>query len=508
MDSQYGELSGLVKAVGMLVSTGIAIGLTWRGRAKWEPSEEDISQGPQKVGGLLTAVAIALLWSLYADIQHLDFLTQLAVGLSISCLFFLLAYGFLITTQTYTVVKGSKRKRVQRKIIGGFGLSYRAKLAIQDVTTFTTVQEFLQQEVYDPDRVWSRHSRAVAKLCFVVCYLGLVVCGSLALACASIIFLVTSSAQTQHNLEAPSPNFKKPIQFAVVINGDVPYTQDIYQGFRSAVDEMFKGTSYIAHFENAVGYAETGKDSENKTVFDSVLSSFSSKPDYLVTIGTQVSEFADRSYLNDIPIIFIGVTDPVKSHLVQHLGSDVHRGNIGGVVYGVPAQMYLDFYAEALPGKMFGFIYNPKYHQDVIFKDKLLELASKMSPPFPIVPIEVDHPELTAAQQSLADIFFGKYYVASHLKQFTSRSSKPIVGFNTRTINEDEILVFGCDDVELGRMAAQQIVLPNLLQHVALSDLPILVPSSPSIGVNLKAARRFGITVSKSAISKAQRVVQ
>ncbi len=507
MSAPYGELGGVVKTVGALVSTSVAIGLTWRGRAKWEPSEEDISKGPQKVGGLLTAVPTALLWSFWANRQHLDFLSQLAMGLCVACAMFLLLYGFLVTTQTYTVTRGSKRKRVVQKIIGGFGLSARAKLATQN-DTFTTIQDFLQQEVYDPDRVWSRPSRAAAKVCFVVCYLGLIVCGSLALACASIIVIVQSSIQPQLTREVQTQNHKKPIRFAVVLNGDVPYTQDIFQGFRSDIDEMLKDTEFIAHFEHSVGYAETGKDKENETVFKSLLMKFSDKPDYLVTIGTQVSEFAVRSYRNDIPIIFIGVTDPVKSRLVEHLGSDPNRGNIGGVVYGVPAQMYLDFYADALPGKTFGFIYNQKYQQDIIFKDQVLELASKMSPPFVVVPIEVDHPELSAAQQKMADVFFGKYYVASHLQEFTSTSSKPIVGFNTRNINDDEILVFGCDDVELGKMAARQIVLPNLIQHTALSDLPILVPTSPAIGVNLKAARRFGMTVSTNAISRAQRVVQ
>jgi putative ABC transport system substrate-binding protein len=508
MSAPYGELNGLVKAVGVLVSTSIAIGLTWRGRAKWEPSEEDISKGPQRVGGLLTAVAIALLWSLSADTQHLDFLTQLAVGLSISCALFLLIYGFLITTQTYTVIKGSSRKKVVRKIIGGFGLSYRAKLATQDGSNFTTVQEFLQHEVYDPDRVWSRHSRAIAKLCFVVCYLGLVVCGSIALACASIIFLVAASTQSRASGAPQSTSSKKPIHFAVVLNGDVHYTQDIFQGFRSDVDEIFKGSGFIAHFESSIGFAEEGKEKENEIVFKLLLKKFSNKPDYLVTIGTQVSEFAVQNYLHDIPIIFIGVTDPVKSHLVKELGKDCSRGNMGGVVYGVPAQMYLDFYTQAFPGKTFGFVYNPKYHQDVIFRDQILELAAKMKPPFPVAPIEVDHPQLSETQQNTADIFFGKYYVASNLQAFTSSSSKPIVGFNTRNINDDEVVVFGCDDVELGKMAARQIVLPNLIQGVALCDLPILVPTEPAIGVNLKAARRFGITVSQQAIDRAQRVVQ
>lgn len=507
MEAHYEELSGLVKAAGALVSASVAIGLTWRGRAKWEPSEEDISKGPQKVGGLLTAVAITILWSLSIDNQHLNLLTKLAISLSLISVGFLLVYGFLVATQTYTIIEGSGRKKVKRKIIGGFALLDRAKLAIKQGHHFKTVQEFLQQEVYDPDRVWSRQSRALAKLCFVICYLGLVVCGSIALTCASIILIVATSPRPQTADVPQLPNTRKPIHFAVILNGDVPYTQDILQGFRSEVDETLKRTNFIARFETAIGYAEKGKDRENDAVFKSLLKKFPDKPDYLVTIGTQVSEFAVENYLNDIPIIFIGVTDPVKSGLVKTLDKDHKRGNIAGVVYGVPAQMYLDFYAQAFPGKTFGYIYNSNYHQDVIFRDKILGLASKMEPPVHVVPIEVNRPQLTEEQQNSADIFIGKYYVSSNLQEFISTSTKPLVGFNTRNINEDEIVVFGSDDVELGKIAAKQIVLPNLVQRTALSDLPILVPTKPAIGVNLKAARKYGVTVSKQAIDRAQRII-
>jgi hypothetical protein len=34
----------------------------FRGRAKWEPSEEDVSAGPQKVAALITAVGIVIIW--------------------------------------------------------------------------------------------------------------------------------------------------------------------------------------------------------------------------------------------------------------------------------------------------------------------------------------------------------------------------------------------------------------------------------------------------------------
>src|SRR5689334_13490539 len=99
MTENYGALTSLVRAAGTLVSAAIAIGLTWRGRAKWEPSEVDIPKGPERVAGLLTAVAVAIIWSLISDTTHLTLLTQLAIGLAVGTLFALLIYSFLISTQ-------------------------------------------------------------------------------------------------------------------------------------------------------------------------------------------------------------------------------------------------------------------------------------------------------------------------------------------------------------------------------------------------------------------------
>jgi hypothetical protein len=49
-----------------------------------------------------------------------------------------------------------------------------------------TTQEALEGAAYDPDVLWSPTSRGLAKLCFIVGYLGLTICGTVALAAAAI----------------------------------------------------------------------------------------------------------------------------------------------------------------------------------------------------------------------------------------------------------------------------------------------------------------------------------
>lgn len=187
--SDYGSLAPLVKTAGTLMSATIAIGLSWRRRARWEPAEEDLAGGPARVAGLLTAVGIALIWSQLANREHLSLLLRLALWFAGVCVLSLLLYGALISTMTYTkVISPAANQTKEQKIVGGFVLTPRAREVIR--TRQLTVQRAFEGALYDADEIWTRGSRALAKGLFVLCYATLVVSGSIALTCAAILLLL------------------------------------------------------------------------------------------------------------------------------------------------------------------------------------------------------------------------------------------------------------------------------------------------------------------------------
>jgi len=186
----YGSLTGLVTTAGTLVSAALALGLTWKRRARWEPSEEDIPKGGQRVAGLLTAIATAIIWALLATPTYVPLLTKLAISFGAASAVFLLLYGYLVSSQTYIVLKSPKADAVaEEKIIGGFWLT----AAASKLSKKHTIQDLLKGAAYDPDKLWPRSSRALAKQTFVLGYLGLTVCGTIALTSAAVILLVTQA---------------------------------------------------------------------------------------------------------------------------------------------------------------------------------------------------------------------------------------------------------------------------------------------------------------------------
>lgn len=188
--SDYGVFKDIVANAGSLMATVTAIALGFKGRAKWEPSEQDINKGPQRVAGVVSAVFIAVLWA-FRDSENKYFLATGALGSGFLTVLTLCAYGYLISLCTYyrEIVNGNHVNK--ENIIGGFFLTKAANQMIQNAkktnSSPRTIQELFKGSAYDPDLVWTRPSRAFAKQLFVISYLGLTVCGTVALASASIL---------------------------------------------------------------------------------------------------------------------------------------------------------------------------------------------------------------------------------------------------------------------------------------------------------------------------------
>src|SRR5437764_12309101 len=93
--TDYGPFAPVVAASGSILAMGLALGLGWRGRAKWEPAEEDVPAGPQKIGGLAAAITVALMWARMFDLRYGSTLTEIAISSLAVALASLLSYIML-----------------------------------------------------------------------------------------------------------------------------------------------------------------------------------------------------------------------------------------------------------------------------------------------------------------------------------------------------------------------------------------------------------------------------
>ena len=189
--NDYGPLAGLVASVGALLSAGGAITLAWMRTSNWTPPEDDVPSGPSKVASLLTASAVAGMWfetgkSLTSrDLQQIS---AVAGGLMVVAL---ILYTFMMGVFVYErqVAQPDGRSVDTKKTIGGFWLLPAAKKGLHNAQT---VQRLFAGAAYDPDLLWSRLSRSLVKIIFILSFITLLVSGSVAI--SSIALSIDPSA--------------------------------------------------------------------------------------------------------------------------------------------------------------------------------------------------------------------------------------------------------------------------------------------------------------------------
>lgn len=182
--TDYGLFTNLVSTVGTVVAASTAIGLTWRRRARWEPSEQDVDAGAQKVAGLLCAIGLAIMRGTMFSVEHRGDFISIAVYGGLAALIALLLYGIVIASFTYDRVQGAHRTD---KVIGGFWLTSRIRRILAQDTGPRTVQEAFASAAYDFDLIWPKPSRALSKAAFTLSYIVLIVSGTMALAAGGFI---------------------------------------------------------------------------------------------------------------------------------------------------------------------------------------------------------------------------------------------------------------------------------------------------------------------------------
>lgn len=201
--ANYGVMGGTVAAAAALIAAGGALALCWKGRFNWEPVEEDVPRSAQKFGGLLTAIAIGIIWYRFTQ-QHTlipNDLIAVSTYLGIFGLAALLCYSLLIGVLVFEVeVVSGEKQTTPKKIIGGFWLTAAARRALDRPPSTpastsepfipeapTTVALLLKGAAYNVDLVWPKFSRALAKISFQLAYIALVACGTCALTAISLL---------------------------------------------------------------------------------------------------------------------------------------------------------------------------------------------------------------------------------------------------------------------------------------------------------------------------------
>jgi putative ABC transport system substrate-binding protein len=239
------------------------------------------------------------------------------------------------------------------------------------------------------------------------------------------------------------------------------------------------------------------------------------QPEIVVTMPSTPAAVAVQRATRTIPIVFLGVADPVASGIVARL--DRPSGNITGFANFEPTLggKWLELLSEIGPGlKRAAIMFNPDTSPASAYMPSL-ETAARSLKVVPItVPVHSEE-EIEAAIIALGresggglvvvpDVFMEVHRASVILA--AGRNKVPAVYFASNIVRDGGLLSYGVNLVDSSRRAATYV--DRILRGAKPAELPVQFPTKFEMAVNLKTAKALGLTVPQSILLRADEVIE
>jgi putative ABC transport system substrate-binding protein len=238
------------------------------------------------------------------------------------------------------------------------------------------------------------------------------------------------------------------------------------------------------------------------------------QPDIIVTNTTPATAAVQRE-TRTIPIVFVGLGDPVASGLVPRLNQP--GGNITGfaIYEATLGGKWLELLSEIAPGlKRVAIMFNPDTTPVSSFMPSLETAARSLK----VVPITAPvHSDLEIETAIIAlgrepggglvhvpDSFMSAHRVSVILA--AARNNVPGVYASSFWARDGGLLSYGPDQVDDWRRAATYV--DRILRGAKPAQLPVQLPTKFEMVVNLKTAKALGLSVPPSIMLRADEVIE
>lgn len=246
----------------------------------------------------------------------------------------------------------------------------------------------------------------------------------------------------------------------------------------------------------------------------SVAELIKTSPDVLVAAGPPAA-LALKSATATIPIVFVGIADPVRLGLVQSLARP--GGNITGLTTNVPDDFLakrLEILRELVPGaSKIALLVNPDNPMQKPFLAEMPGLARRLG----IILLLVEATKAAdldvafasaAAQHADAIIDFGDsltYVEAPRIVALAAKHRLP-ANYLFRHYADGGLSVYGADTGDLFRRAGSFV--DKIFKGARPSELPVERPTKFELVINMKTAKALGLTVPISLLLRADVVIE
>lgn len=263
------------------------------------------------------------------------------------------------------------------------------------------------------------------------------------------------------------------------------------------------GTQVVIERKNAQGEIATAQSTAKYFV--------DSKKDLIVTLTTPCAQSA-ANLTKTIPVVFVAVTDPVGSGIVQTL--DHPGGNVTGVSDFFPVERQIDLILRLVPTtKRIGMPYDPGQQGSVLTLERVEKYASPKGLSIVKVPVANSSEVYNAAKSLVGRV--DVIYTASDITIATAYEA--VVKICTE--NKIPFFVSAEDGVQRGAVATLGLnyeqsakdaaaMAKQILDGKNPADIAVKVYDQGLLYVNTTAAQKMGVNIPQDLLTTAAKVYQ
>jgi putative ABC transport system substrate-binding protein len=237
--------------------------------------------------------------------------------------------------------------------------------------------------------------------------------------------------------------------------------------------------------------------------------------DVLVTNVTQAT-IAARDNTKTIPIVMVGVSDPVASGLISSLSRP--GGNVTGTsgMFAEGAGKRLELLNEAVPGlRRVGVLWNPanRVFQLQVIREteaaaRALGIQLQLFEAGDLASIERVFATISRERVSglsmLPDPTLGAH--ASKIAALAEKARLPSVSGSGTYADAGGLMSYAPSLTELARNSGGYVA--KILKGAKPAELPVEQPTKFEFVINIKTAKQLGVTIPQSLLLRADRVIQ
>ncbi len=283
-----------------------------------------------------------------------------------------------------------------------------------------------------------------------------------------------------------------------------PALDGVEQGI---IDELAEqGYAYEFDLQNANGDMSTASQIATKFKNDNVR--------LAVGIATPTSQ-ALVNALNEIPVIYSAVTDPVAAGLVDSF--EEGGANVSGVSDMTPVEAQFDLMESVGGVDTLGHVYTSGETNAVTLAEMAETAAEERGIDF-ITSTVTNSAEVRQATQSLVNRVDVIYVSTDNtvvsalpsLVEVATNAGVPVITADPSSAGEAGVLAaLGFEYYRMGRRTGQLVI--NVLEGTSTSEIPTIFMTEPSdteLLINLDVAETLGIELPQSLIDRANTVIE